>query len=190
VTLAPPRSPDHPILRTSAPDRADPATRQRRRLLWSATLAGVRARTSLIPAGSVKRRQSLQICGAARLLTALGVRVVVVQPSVPWPRNRPHRLVARNDAGRLGGLALLTAVPRTTHGWAAVADRVLPVRTALRAAEADDANAAPCPVTVAYRMADGPLTSPPRTLDEVVAIRGLVVEVRLLAPGPEVPRAA
>jgi hypothetical protein len=192
VTLAPPSAPAVPIPRprTPLPDRTDAATQQRRRLRWSATLAGVRTRAALIPAGSVKRRQSLQVCSAARLLTSLGIRVAVVQPSVPWPRNRPHRLVAANDAGLLGDLALLTAVPRTTRGWAAVADRVLPVRTVVRAAEPDDVEAVLCPVSVTYRTVDGPLASPPRNLNEVVAIRGLVVEVRLMAVGPEVPRAA
>jgi hypothetical protein len=192
VTPAPPHASVLPIPRprTPGPRRVDAATQQRRRLHWAATLAGVRARTALIPAGSVKRRQSLQVCGAAQLLTALGVRVVVVQPQVPWPRNRPHRMVASNDAGLLGDLALLTAVPRTTHGWAAVADRVLPVRTPLRAAVPDAADAVPCPVTVAFRTADGPPATPPRTLDDVAAIHGLVVEVRLLAAGPEAVGAA
>ncbi|CAA9230041.1 MAG: hypothetical protein AVDCRST_MAG57-992 [uncultured Blastococcus sp.] len=188
MTLAPPAHPV-PRPRRTAPDLVDVATQQRRRLHWSATRAGVRARTTLIPLGSVRRRQSLQVCGAAQLLTSLGVRVVVVQPSVPWPRDRPHRMVVANDAGLLGDLALLTAVPRTTYGWAAVADRVLPVRTALRGSQPDDLDAALCPVTVAYRMPDGDRALPPRTLDEVVAVRGLVVEVRLLAVGPEVPRA-
>jgi hypothetical protein len=46
-----------------------------------------------------------------------------------------------------------------------------------------------CPVAVGYRTADGPLLLPPRTLDDVVAIRGLVIEVRLL-PAREDRRAA
>ena len=45
-------------------------------------------------------------------------------------------------------------------------------------------------MTVTYRTEDGPLSTPPRTLDDVVAIRGLVIEVRLLAVGREVPHAA
>jgi hypothetical protein len=194
VTVAPPRAPAiprprHPVSPPPAPERADPTTQQHRRLRWTATLAGVRARASLVPAWSVRRRQSLQVCSAARLLTALGIRVVVVQPSTPWPRDRAHRLVIRNEAGLLGELALLTAVPKKTHGWAAVADRVLPVRSVVPAAEQDRADAVPCPVTVAYRTVHGPLPVPPRTLNEVVAIDGLVVEVRLLAVSREVPRA-
>ena len=161
--------------------RVDPLVQRDRRLRFTATLAGFRARRVLIPAGSLRRRQSMQVCTAARLLTALGVRVDVVQPSVPWPRNLAHRLVVSNDAGLLGDLALLTAVPRTTCGWAAVADRVLPVRTILRAAEPDGGDAVPYTVTIGFRTAA--LPAPP-TLDEVVAISGLVVEVRLLVVCP------
>jgi hypothetical protein len=98
--------------------------------------------------------------------------------------------VAHNHAGLLGDLALLTALPRSTFGWAGLADRVLPVRTAFRPVELPPADALPCPVTVAYRAEDGPLPAPPRTLAEVIAIRGLVIEVRLLAVGQEVPSAA
>jgi hypothetical protein len=130
----------------------------------------------------------VQLCGAARLLTALGIRVVVVQPPVPWPRTRACRLRARNEAGLLGDLALLTAIPRTTPGWAAVADRVLPVGPAVRCAEPEDAVL--CPVTVSFRTEEGPLLDAPRTLDDVLAIRGLVLEVRLLAVGREAFRAA
>jgi hypothetical protein len=193
VTVALPRVPvlplPHPPFSPPASESAAPTTQRHRRLRWTAAMAGVRARASMVPAGSVRRRQSLQVCSAARLLTAVGVRVVVVQPSTPWPRDRAHRLVTRNEAGLLGELALLTAVPRTTHGWTAVADRVLPVRTLVPAAEQDPCDAVPCPVTVAYRTVHGPLPVPPRTLNEVVAIHGLVVEVRLLAVGREVSRA-
>jgi hypothetical protein len=35
-------------------------------------------------------------------------------------------------------------------------------------------------VTVGYRSAEGPLLVVPRTLNDVVAIRGLEIEVRLL----------
>jgi hypothetical protein len=192
VTAAPPRAPVIPVPRrperATEPERADPATQQRRRLRWTAAMAALRARASLSAVGSVRRRQSLQVCSAARLLTAVGIRVVVVQPSTPWPRSRAHRLGVRNEAGLLGDLALLTAVPRTTPGWAAVADRLLPVGPAVRSAEPDDAVL--CPVAVTYRTGSGPLLTPPRTLNEVVAIRDLVVEVRLLAVGREVPRAA
>jgi hypothetical protein len=188
MTAAAARAPVLPRPRRPEPERAEPAVQQRRRLSYSMTLAGVRARATLTAPGSVRRRQSLQVCSAARVLAALGIRVTVVQPSTAWPRHRPLRLVVGNEAGLLGDLALLTAVPRTTGGWAAVADRVLPVGHAVRAFEPDDAVA--CPVTVTYRTDDGPLASPPRTLGEVVAIRGLVLEVRLLTADREVSRAA
>jgi hypothetical protein len=188
MTAAAPRAPVVPLPRPTAPEAVDAATEHRRRLSYSLTLAGARARATLVAAGSVRRRQTLQVCSAARLLAALGIRVVVVQPPTAWPRHRPQRLVVHNEAGLLGDLALLTAVPRTTRGWAAVADRVLPVGAPLRDASEDDA--VPCPVTVACRTLDGPLVAPPRTLGEVVALRGLVVEVRLLAAGREVPDVA
>jgi len=47
-----------------------------------------------------------------------------------------------------------------------------------------------CPVTVGYRSAGGPLLAAPRTLNDVVAIRGLVIEVRLLAAREEERRAS
>ena len=188
MTAAAPRALVVPFPRRYAPERVDANTLHRRRLSYSLTLAGARARAALARAGSVRRRQSLQVCSAARLLASLGIRVVVVQPSTAWPRHRPLRLEVRNEAGQLGDLALLTAVPRTTGGWAAVADRVLPVGAPLRDPAGGDA--VRCPVTVAYRTLDGPLASPPRTLDEVAALRGLVVDVRLLAAGREVSRVA
>jgi hypothetical protein len=130
----------------------------------------------MTPTGSLPR---LQVCGAANLLTALGVRVDVVQPATPWPRGRGHRLLVENTAGLLGDLALLVGVPRTTGGWSDVADRVLPLRPS-RTAARSTAGAVVCPVSIAYRDAAGPLLAVPRTLNDVVAIRGLVIEVRLL----------
>jgi hypothetical protein len=182
VTAAPPRVPVVPLPRrldSTGPERADPATQQRRRLRFSATLAGVRLRASVLPAAAVRRRQALQMCSAARLLTALGIRVAVVQPDVPWPRPGTLPLRVRNEAGLLGDLALLTAVPKTTVGWAAVADRVLPSGATLRTAEPDPDDTRMCPVTIAYRTAAGPMAAPPRTLAEVIAVVGLVIEVRL-----------
>lgn len=183
MTTAPPR----PVAVPELAARATPATQQQRRLRYSATLARLRARAAVTPAGSIPR---LQVCGAANLLTALGVRVDVVQPAAPWPRDRRHRLQVTNTAGLLGDLALLVGVPRTAEGWADVADRVLPLRTSSRTRPQLVADAVVCPVSVGYRMTDGPLLVPPRTLNDVVAIHGLVVEVRLLAVEREVPRAA
>jgi hypothetical protein len=194
VTAAPPRAPVVLVPRrgTGAPDRAraDVATQQSRRLQFTAALAGVRLRSTLNVASSVRRRQAFQLCSAARLLTALGIRVAVVQPEVPWPRHLPHRLRITNDAGLPGELALLTAVPRTTHDWSAVADRVLRVGTPLRPADPLPGGAVECPVTIAYRTEAGPLAAPPRTLNEVVAVLGLVLEVRLQSIAEGSDRAA
>ncbi|MFD2092745.1 hypothetical protein [Blastococcus deserti] len=191
MTAAPPRAPAVPLppsVPLSQAVHADAATQQARRLRFTAVLGGFRARAAWLPAGSVRRRQGLQLCTAARLLTALGTRVEVVQPDPPWPRHRSHRILVGNTAGLLGDLALLIVVPRTTLGWADVADRVLPVRTTLRAVGPDD-DVVDCPVTVAYRTPSG--LAEPRTLNEVVAARGLVIEVRLLpALGAGARRAA
>ena len=165
--------------------RTTPATQQQRRLRYSATLARLRARAAVTPAGSIPR---LQVCGAANLLTALGVRVDVAQPAASWPRDRAHRLVVENAAGLLGDLALLVGVPRSTQGWTDVADRVLPLRPSRPAARSR--SGVVCPVTVAYRSAEGPLLAAPRTLNDVVAIRGLIIEVRLLAAHEGERRAA
>jgi hypothetical protein len=125
----------------------------------------------------------VQVCGAARILTALGVRVQVIAPATPWPRHRPCRLAVGDDVGRLGGLALVTGVPRTTAGWRAVCDRVLPSRPSSADAvdpDAVDPDAVACPVVIRYRTDAGPLDRPPGSLAEIVALRGLVVEVHLL----------
>ena len=157
--------------------------RSTRLLSLAGVVAGATAE-SLLLAGGARRRQRLQVCTAARVLTALGARVRVVLPPVPWPRSG-GLLVAGHDAGRLGDLALLTSVPRTLAGWAELADRVVPVpgtRVALR-----DGGTVLCPVTVTCRTADGPLHRLPRRLDEVAALRGLVFDVELLDAIPSDP---
>ena len=161
----------------SAPP-VDARIRRRRRLRVAAALASLHVRTALVPETAIRRRQRVQICGAARILTALGVRVRVVGPPVPWPRHRPCRLVVGDDVGWLGGLALVTSVPRTTPGWRAVCGRVLPGSST--AWDVVDGDAVLCPVTFRYRTDAGLLDLPPRTLSEIVATRGLVVEVHLL----------
>jgi hypothetical protein len=174
----------------AAGSTADTATQQRRRLHYVATLAGAKMRAGLLAGGSIRRRRGLQVCSAARLLTALGIRVDVVQPATPWPRHRAHRLRITNSAGVLGDLALLTAVPRTASGWASVADRVLPTGIPLRPADPDPADALACPVVIAYRTETGPLATPPRTLAQVIAVAGLVIEVCLLPAESGADRAA
>ena len=134
--------------------------RRRRRLRLARTLVGHSVRARLLPA-SERRRQRLQVCGAADTLTALGVRVQVFQPSIPWPRS--GRYVISDHVGRLGDLAVSTAVRGAT----------------------DDGDML-CPVAVRYRVDGRPGCLPahevPRRTADIVAMRGLVVEVHCLAP--------
>jgi hypothetical protein len=156
----------------------DPATQQRRRLRLASTLASLYVRTALVPETAVRRRQRIQICGAARILTALGVRVQVISSRTPWPTARPGRLVVSDDVGWLGGLALVTSVPRTTTGWRAICGQVLPGAPA--EADPGDREDVLCPVVVRYRTDAGPLEHAPAALAEMVAASGLVIEVHLL----------
>lgn len=120
------------------------------------TLVGSSVRSRLLPAGE-RRRLRLRVCGAADTLTALGVRVQVFQPAVPWPRT--GRCVISDHVGRLGDLALSTVFLDAT----------------------DDGDVV-CPVAVRYRAEGRRLSAhevPQRTAD-IVAMRGLVVEVHCL----------
>jgi hypothetical protein len=134
------------------------AIRRRRRLRLARTLVGHSVRARMLPA-SERRRQRLQVCGAADTLTALGVRVQVFQPGVPWPRE--GRYVISDHVGRLGDLA---------------------VSTAFRGA-VDDGDVV-CPVTVRYRVEGRPgylaARDVPQRTAAIVAMRGLVVEVHCL----------
>jgi hypothetical protein len=183
VTAAPPRprpaSRPAPVPPAAPSERAaDPALQQRRRLRLAAALAAARLRLAVLPASAIARRQRVQLCSAARILTAAGVRVRVVQPGTPWPRHRPLRLVTGTDPGWLGDLAVLTAVPRTTGGWSLVADRALPAATSAPATASPDA--ALCPVVLRFRDGDRPLPAVPRRLADVLATRRPVLEVELL----------
>jgi hypothetical protein len=143
---------------TIAPQPAPPATRRRRRLRLARTLVGQSVRARLLPA-TERRRQRLQLCSAADTLTAVGVRVQVFQPAVPWPR--AGRFVISDHFGRLGDLAVSTAVPGATADGTVI-----------------------CPVAVRYRMEGRPgyLTEAevPRRTAAIVAMHGLVVEVHCL----------
>jgi hypothetical protein len=152
--------------------------RSTRLLSLAGVVAGATAGGFLVPGGA-RRRQRLQVCTAARVLTALGARIRVVGPSVPWPR-ADGLLVTAHDAGRLGDLAVLTSVPRAIAGWAELADRVVPLPGAR--VPSRSGNGVLCPVTVTCRTADGPLRQLPRRLDEVAGLRGLVFDVALLDP--------
>ncbi|MEI4278260.1 hypothetical protein [Klenkia terrae] len=80
-----------------------PAGVRRRR---AAALAAALARAATRPPAGDGRRHA--VCTAARLLTAAGVRVVVVQPATPWPTG--PRLVVANRVSWVDDLALRTAV--------------------------------------------------------------------------------
>ena len=80
----------------------EPAAPSFRRLRTAAVLAGAGLRPG------TSRRAA--VCGAARLLTALGVRVRVQAPLVAWPRVRPGSpglLVVADSGSDLAHLALL-----------------------------------------------------------------------------------
>ncbi|MGR6965741.1 hypothetical protein ACU610_14875 [Geodermatophilus sp. URMC 61] len=166
-----------------------------------ATVAAGRLRP---PVGPRRRRA---VCGAARVLTGLGVRVEVRAPATAWPRTGTGPLLVSNSATALDPLALLTAVPGAVVAGgpdrlAGVPLAALPadparVAAALRAgspvstcrvdaallAAALDAGAAVCPVAVRWR---GTATPPPPRGSAVAAMRwlaasiGAVVEVLLL----------
>jgi hypothetical protein len=134
------------------------AIRRRRRLQLARTLVGHSVRSRLLPAGE-RRRQRLQVCGAADALTALGVRVQVLAPATPWPRT--GRFVISDHVGRLGDLAVSTAFRGPTDGGDVI-----------------------CPVAVRYRIEGRPGYLPahqvPRRTAAIVAMHGLVVEVHCL----------
>ena len=147
----------------------DDATRRRR----AHRLALVLVQGSVVRCVPRRSRRRADVCTAAALLTALGARIEVRTPEVPWPRSGSGRLVVADRVGGLDELALLTVVP----------DRV--VRT-------DDviAHDGPlCPVAVRYRTEDG---GDPTgllagddlrtTIRRARALRGLVIEVHLLPP--------
>ena len=153
----------HPL--ATRPDRG---LQRRRRLRAARTQVGLSVQTRLLPVVSERRRKRLHVCGAANTLTALGVRVCVLGPPTPWPRTRC--VVAAGPLGRLGGLAVATAL------------RGEPVRAAAEAPE----GAAVCPVAVRYRLAGDegylPADDVPTSVAGIAALRGLVVEVHLLPP--------
>jgi hypothetical protein len=142
------------------------------------TLASVGVRTALPRPASRRSRSS--VCDAARILTAAGVRVRVVPSRVPWPRTG-GRLVVNGSVGRIDELAVLTAVPRSVHGWARLAERALGARCVATVPEVTDVL---LPVAVRYRWQDDDtwLTGDqvPRDLTAALARPGLLVEVSLL----------
>ncbi|MGY1745408.1 hypothetical protein [Blastococcus sp. SYSU D00695] len=97
------------LIAPAAPRHATaPGVRSRRWIRTAAVLAGAGLRPT------TSRRAA--VCGAARLLTALGVRVRVRAPLVAWPRvhpGSPGLLVVADSSSDLAHLALTTAVPGT-----------------------------------------------------------------------------
>lgn len=163
------------------PAARPPVPAPHRRLRLAGTLAAVGVRSALLPRADRRRRGRASVCGAARILTALGVRVVVLPPATAWPR-AGGRLSVQGSAGRIGDLAVLTAVPRSVTDWDLLAERALLGRPSR------DPAALPgevlLPVSVRCRRAGEDdwldATSVPQDLGAVLAAGGLVVEVRLL----------
>jgi hypothetical protein len=152
-----------------------------RRLRLAGAVASAGVRTALLPRDAHRRRGRVTVCGAARILTAAGVRVRVVGPTVPWPRTG-GLLVVNGSVGRIDELAVLTAVPRGVRGWAELAERALGGRR-MRTPSTTDADML-LPVAVRYRHegSDSWLTDDevPRDLVAALDRPGLVVEVHLL----------
>ena len=134
------------------------AIRRRRRLALARTVLGHSVRAHLLPAGE-RRRQRLQVRGAADTLTALGVRVRVIPPPVPWPR--AGRFVISDHVGRLGDLAVSTAFRGSIDDGTVI-----------------------CPVAVRYRVEGRagylPPHEVPRRTAAIAATSGLIVEVLCL----------
>lgn len=101
--------------------RADPATRRRRvlRLAWAVLAAA--GRITLWTAAGVRTQRRVAVCSASGVLCALGVRVEVVNPAVPWPRTSPGHLVVSDASSWLDHLALVIAVRATPVAGTAVA---------------------------------------------------------------------
>lgn len=99
----------------------DPATRRRRlRRLGGAALLAV-GRITLWSAAGVRTQRRVAVCSAAGVLVALGIRVEVVNPAVPWPRTRIGHLVASDATSWLDHLALVIALRATPVAEAGVA---------------------------------------------------------------------
>jgi 1-acyl-sn-glycerol-3-phosphate acyltransferase len=167
---------------------ADPATRRRRRRRLAAARLAVSIRAAL-PAGPRRRERGL-VCGAAAVLTAVGVRVEVSAPAVPWPRPGTGRLVVANRASRLDDLVLATVLrgaavvhPEQVGGPTLGRFRAAPFQAAV------DAGVPVCPVAVHWRTGPGHRPagavggrSLRSALHHALAVRGLVAEVHLLPP--------
>ncbi|MCU1606179.1 MAG: plsC [Modestobacter sp.] len=197
--------PTVPVCASPPGPTVDGALRRRRWLRLAGVLAGTAAASLRAPVTGARGRRRLHVCAAARVLTAVGVRVQVVPSPVGWPRtgagHGPGHLVVANSISWVDDLALRTVVPGPPV--ASSSATVVHVAGLLRAGQsvtvrseeagllpaATAAGAAVCPVAVRYRVDGGAgnafaasLAGEPlwRSLARVVATRGLVVDVHLL----------
>lgn len=91
----------------------DPATRRRRLRRTTGVLLAAAVRIAMWAGAGVRTQRRVAVCSAARVLTALGIRVEVVNPAVRWPRAGVGHLVVSNHVSWLDELALLVAVRAT-----------------------------------------------------------------------------
>ncbi|MDP9428006.1 MAG: hypothetical protein M3Q47_03615 [Actinomycetota bacterium] len=136
---------------------------------------------------SSSRRRA--VCGAARMLTGLGVRVEVRTPATAWPRTGTGLLLVTDTATALDPLALLTVVPGAVV--AGVPDRLagVPVPT-VPAVPAGIAAHLRTGTTVAVRPgmgAPGPGRSSPALLTAAVDAGAAVCPVALRWHGAASP---
>ncbi|TYP89543.1 lysophospholipid acyltransferase family protein [Blastococcus xanthinilyticus] len=114
---------------TVGPDSSRPsvdrATRRRRLLRLTGVLIGTAVRIRVMSRAGRRTQRRIAVCAAAGVLTALGVRVEVVNPSAPWPRTGRGHLVVSDSGTWLDELALLVAVRATPVADAAIGDRAL-----------------------------------------------------------------
>jgi 1-acyl-sn-glycerol-3-phosphate acyltransferase len=99
-----------------------PAARRRRLRRLAGTLLAAVLRVALWAGAGKQAQRRVAVCSAAGVLTALGIRVEVVNPAVPWPRARVGHLIVSNHVSWLDDLALLIAVRATPVAKAELAN--------------------------------------------------------------------
>jgi 1-acyl-sn-glycerol-3-phosphate acyltransferase len=100
-----PRCSAHPV------PTVGPAQQRHRWRRLTGALACTGAASLRAPLTGARGRRRLVVCAAARVLTAVGVRVEVHASPTAWPRTGTGHLVVANHVSWLDGLALLTVVP-------------------------------------------------------------------------------
>jgi 1-acyl-sn-glycerol-3-phosphate acyltransferase len=115
----------------------DAALQRHRWRRLAGALGGTWVASVRAPLTSARGRRRLVVCAAARVLTAVGVRVEVHSSPVAWPRtgpgHGPGHLVVSNHVSWLDDLALLTVVPGVPVAERAVGDWPAVGRLARRA---------------------------------------------------------